>query len=78
MIKTINSNAVKERSIADDIFKILANIGSNGQDLSAAQQMESQTRLRVKTIEHKVLMELTRHTDVVADLESKSKEMDLC
>ncbi|KAL9185978.1 hypothetical protein ACHAXT_005216 [Thalassiosira profunda] len=76
LVKAINANAVKERSIAEDITRIRSEIASNEQDLSAAQQMESQTKLRVETIEHEVSMERTRHAGAVSDLESKAKEMD--
>ena len=48
----------------------------NEQDLMSAQQMESQTKLRVETIEHEMSMERTRHTDAVVDLETKATEMD--
>ena len=38
--------------------------------------MESQTKLRVETIEHEVEMERNRHKENMANLESKSKELD--
>jgi hypothetical protein len=74
--KAINANLAKGRSIAEDLSKIRAEIETNEEDLSAAQQMESQTRLRVETIEHEVLLERTRHSDVLANLELKSKDFD--
>lgn len=74
--KAINANTVKGRSIAEEISKIRAEIGMNEQDLSAAQQMESQTKLRVETIEHEVMMERTRHADAAVNLELESKELD--
>jgi len=76
LVKAINSNTMKERSIVEDIFKIRSEIQSNHQDLSSAQQMESQTKLRVETIEHELSIERTRNADVVLDLEMKCKEMD--
>ena len=76
LVKAIQSNASKERSIAEEISKVRTDIGLDEQDLAAAQQMESQTKLRVETIEHELSMERTRHATAVADLESKSKEMD--
>jgi hypothetical protein len=48
----------------------------NEKDLSSAQQMESQTKLRVETIEHEMSMEMTRHVDAIAMIESKAKESD--
>ena len=74
--KAINANTVKGRSIAEEISKIRADIVMNEQDLSAAQQMESQTKLRVETIEHEVMLERTRHADAVVNLELESKELD--
>jgi hypothetical protein len=74
--QVINANAAKGRSIAEEISKIRNEIGMNEQDLSAAQQMESQTKLRVETIEHEVMLERTRHVDAVVNLEFKSKELD--
>ena len=55
---------------------VSAEIGLNEQDLMSAQQMESQTKLRVETIEHEMNMERTRHTDAIVDLETKATEMD--
>ena len=75
LVNAIQSNASKERVIAEEIAKVRTDIGLNEQDLTAAQQMESQTKLRVETIEHELSMERTRHATAVADLESKSKEM---
>lgn len=48
----------------------------NEHDLSSAQQMESQTKLRVETIEHEMSMETSRHAEAVAMLETKAKEID--
>lgn len=76
LVKAINANTTKARSIADEISKMRAEIGANEQDLSAAQQMESQTKLRVETIEHEVMLERTRHGDAVASLILKSKELN--
>mmetsp|Transcript_6805 Transcript_6805/g.15512 ORF Transcript_6805/g.15512 Transcript_6805/m.15512 type:complete len:1196 (-) Transcript_6805:237-3824(-) len=77
LLKAINANIAKGRSIAEEISKIRADIVMNEQDLSAAQQMESQTKLRVETIEHEITVERTRHADAVANLESKSlRELD--
>jgi len=44
--------------------------------LSAAQRMESQTKLRVETIDHEVVLERTRHEETVAKLISMSEELD--
>ena len=76
LLKAIHSNAMKERSITNDISKIRSDIVSNKQDLMAAQQIESQTRLRVETIVHKTELEQTRHAETVANLDSKSKGRD--
>lgn len=38
--------------------------------------MESQTKLRVETIEHEMNMEMSRHLEAVAVLEAKAKECD--
>ena len=76
LLKSISSNTANERSISEDISKVRAEIASNEQDLSAAQQMQSQTKLRVETIEHEMGLERTRHTQAVQDLESKSKGLD--
>lgn len=48
----------------------------NEAELSSAQQMESQTKLRVETIEHEMSMETSRHAEAVAVLENKIKECD--
>lgn len=48
----------------------------NEHDLSSAQQMESQTKLRVETIEHEMSMETSRHAEAVAMLETKAKEIN--
>ena len=45
----------------------------NEAELSSAQQMESQTKLRVETIEHEMSMEAARHTEAVAALEKQKK-----
>lgn len=74
--KAIHANTAKGRSIAEEMSKTRAEIDMNEEDLSATQQMESQTKLRVETIEHEVLLERTRHSDVVVNLELKSKELD--
>ena len=76
LLKAIQSNTTKGREIAEEISKVRAEIGLNEQDLMSAQQMESQTKLRVETIEHEMIMERTRHTDAVVDLETKATEMD--
>ena len=76
LTKAINSNTTKARSIADEVSKIRAEILVQEQDLSAAQQMESQTKLRVETIEHEVVLETTRHEGTVAKLISISEELD--
>lgn len=52
---------------------IIQSLG-NETDLSSAQQMESQTKLRVETIDHEMNMERTRHAEAVAVLEGKAKE----
>jgi hypothetical protein len=51
LLQAIHANNVKARSIAEDISKIRANTVMIEQDLSEAQQTESQTKLRVETIE---------------------------
>eukprot|EP00804_Cyclotella_cryptica_P008476 CCRYP_003985-RA/>CCRYP_003985-RA protein AED:0.05 eAED:0.05 QI:123/1/1/1/1/1/9/250/1108 len=76
LFKSIHSNQQKIRSVADDIVKIRAEIVGNEHDLSASQQMESQTKLRVETIEHEMNMEMTRHVDAIVMLERKAKEAD--
>lgn len=76
LIKAINSNGSKERSIAEDMSKIRADTVSVEQDLLSAQQVESQTKLRVETIEHETSIERARHADAVAVLESKLKGAD--
>jgi hypothetical protein len=48
----------------------------NEHDLSSAQQMESQTKLRVETIEHEMSMERSRHVDAVALMETKVNEAE--
>lgn len=54
-----------------DIFVCLYCSLGNEHDLSSAQQMESQTKLRKETIEHEMTMESTRHNEAVAILEAK-------
>ena len=76
MVRAINSNAARERSVAKEITRARAEIGSNEQDLSATQQMESQTKLRVETIEHKMSMERALHMDAAANLKEKSRGVD--
>ena len=76
LLKAIQSNTTKGRSIAEDISKLRGEISTNEQDLMAAQQMESQTKLRVETIEHEMNMERTRHEDAVVGFETKANEMD--
>ena len=104
LVKSIQSNQQKIRSIADDIVKVRAEIAGelflvkivtaasfvvpkitlcfslflagNEHDLASAQQMESQTKLRVETIEHEMNMETSRHTEAVVVLEAKVKEID--
>ncbi|KAL9181784.1 hypothetical protein ACHAXT_012127 [Thalassiosira profunda] len=75
LVKAINTNAVKERSISEDMARIRSEIASDEQDISAAQQTESESKTRVETIELEVSTERTRHSNAVADLESKAKEM---
>jgi hypothetical protein len=74
--QVINANTAKGRTIAEETSKIRTEIGMSEQDLSAAQQMESQTKLRVETIEHEVMLDRTRHADAVFNLEIRSKELD--
>ena len=76
LLQAIHANNVKARSIAEDISKIRANTVMIEQDLSEAQQTESQTKLRVETIEHEVMLERTRHTEAMTNLESKSTELN--
>ena len=76
LINAIVDNSVNAISIAEDISKIRANTVTIEQDLSEAQQTESQTKLRVKTIEHEVMLERTRHTEAMSILESKSAELN--
>ena len=76
LLKAIHANNVKARSIAEDISKIRADTVMIEQDLSEAQQTESQTKLRVETIEHEVMLERTRHTEAMTNLESKSTELN--
>lgn len=75
LTKAIQINQQKERSVKEDLSRIRSEIAGNEHDLSSAQQMESQTKLRVQTIEHEVELEKTRHIDTVADLEAKNAEM---
>ena len=76
LVKAIQSNSTKARAISDEVSKIRAEIVINEQDLVAAQRMESQTRLRVETIEHEVVLERTRHEETVTKLISSSAELD--
>lgn len=73
--KAIQTNQHKERAVKEDLSRIRNEIAGNEHDLSSAQQMESQTKLRVQTIEHEEELEQTRHVDAVADLEAKNTEM---
>ena len=73
--KAISSNQTKDRSIVEDISKIRGEVGMNEQDLSSAQQLESQTKIRIETIEHEISMERSRHVDAVSNLESKATEL---
>ena len=57
-----------------DIYVIFVPLLGNEHDLSSAQQMESQTKLRKETIEHEMSMESTRHAEAVATLEAKVTE----
>ncbi len=59
-----------------DLTLIFPPSSGNETDLSSAQQMESQTKLRVETIDHEINMERTRHAEAVAVLEAKTKESD--
>lgn len=76
LLNAILDNLDKARSIAEDISKIRANTVMIEQDLSEAQQTESQTKYRVETIEHEVMLERTRHTEAMSNLESKLTELD--
>lgn len=76
MAKAIQTNSEKERSIADEISKVQAEFDMIQQDLSAAQQMESQTKMRVEAIENEASAERSRHADFVSDLETKSRELN--
>lgn len=76
LLKTINSNTAKARCIADEVSKMRAEIALQEQDLSVAQRMESQTKLRVETIEHEVVLERTRHDETTTKLISLSEELD--
>jgi chromosome segregation ATPase len=75
LAKAIQTNQHKERAIKEELSRIRSETTGNEHDLSSAQQIESQTKLRVQTIEHEVELEQTRHVDAVADLESKHDEM---
>ncbi len=75
LAKSIQTNQHKERAIREELSRIRSETTGNEHDLSSAQQIESQTKLRVQTIEHEVEMEQTRHVGAVADLESKHTEM---
>ena len=75
LVKAIQTNQHKERAIKEELSRIRSETTGNEHDLSSAQQIESQTKLRVQTIEHEVELEQTRHVDAVADLESKHAEM---
>jgi hypothetical protein len=76
LLMAIHANNVKARSIAEDISRIRADTVMIEQDLSEAQQTESQAKLRVKTIEDEVMLERTRHTKAMSILESKSAELN--
>jgi hypothetical protein len=76
LLKAIHANNVKARSIAEDISRIRADTVMIEQDLSEAQQTESQAKLRVETIEDEVMLERTRHTKAMSILESKSAELN--
>lgn len=75
LAKAIQTNQHKERAIREELSRIRSETTGNEHDLSSAQQIESQTKLRVQTIEHEVELEQTRHVDAVADLESKHTDM---
>jgi len=75
LAKAIQTNQHKERAIKEELSRIRSETTGNEHDLSSAQQIESQTKLRVQTIEHEVEMEQTRHVDAVADLEAKHAEI---
>ena len=49
-LDAIQSNTTRELTITENISKLRAEISMNEQDLMAAQQMESQTKLRVEMI----------------------------
>ena len=76
LLQAIHANNVKARSIAEDISKIRADTVMIQQDLSEAQQMESQMNQCVERIEHEVMLERTRLTRIMTYLESKSTELD--
>lgn len=73
--KAIQTIQHKERAMKEELSRIRSETTGNEHDLSSAQQIESQTKLRVQTIEHEVELEQTRHVDAVADLEAKHTEM---
>jgi len=73
--KAIQTIQHKERAMKDELSRIRSETTGNEHDLSSAQQIESQTKLRVQTIEHEVELEQSRHVDAVADLEAKHTEM---
>lgn len=75
LAKAIQTNQHKERAIKEELSRIRSETTGNEHDLSSAQQIESQTKLRVQTIEHEVELEQTRHVDAVADLEAKHAEI---
>lgn len=75
LVKAIQANQHKERTIKEELSRIRSETTGNEHDLSSAQQIESQTKLRVQTIEHELELEQTRHVDAVADVETKHTEM---
>jgi len=76
LLKAIHTNQQKERAILEDISKVRSEIAGYESDLSSAQKMESQTKLRVETIEHEIVMERKRHEETLANLKIKSQEVE--
>lgn len=71
----------REILIADLISKLFAQLLPFSlpqiiSDLSSAQKMESQTKLRAETIEHEILMERKRHEETLTNFKIKSQEIE--
>ena len=75
LVKAIQTNQYKERTTKEELSRIRSETAGNEHDLSSAQQIESQTKLRVQTIEHEIELDKTRHNEAVAALEEKHAEM---